>query len=129
MAQLRTQAVASDVHTRVKKAFAELDQAAAQDYDAYAQELGFLVRENGLAQTLAYLAHKGNKEPASPGAKRLLEDVMQQIGVTTMETVRLASNAEYMRLTREVLAAAGWYKRFSDTQTDSQQTEHAEKRP
>lgn len=130
MPQLRSHDMAFGVHTQVEAAFQVLPPAAAQDYAGHAQELGFLVRENGLAQALAFLADKAqdSEGKSGAGAKRLLEDVTCRLGAS-VELIQGAPNMEYMRLTRAALEAAGWYKRFADTRSTSREPRQPEQQP
>jgi len=105
----RAQRWAEDAYNRVK-ARAQGDKA--QKYKDMALKFPVLVRQAGLSQALAFVASRGEE-----GHKNLVGDLAQTLGREGLEALaEEARNAElpaYLRLTREVLGAAEWYKRFA----------------
>jgi CRISPR-associated protein Cmr5 len=84
----------------------------AGEYKDMALKFPVLVRQAGLAQALAFVQSRGK------GPHRLFaEDLAQVLGYEGLSRlVEEAHGAEllaYMRLTREVLQAAEWFKRFA----------------
>jgi CRISPR-associated protein Cmr5 len=111
-------------HVRSRKAFEHVTQfqdAPLADQAAYgrlALKLPFLIRSAGLAQALAFVDQKSGK------TVQLLDDLAETIAAVTQSDVgtrakliqaaRLTDDpAAYLQLSREVLHAAGWYKRLS----------------
>lgn len=108
--------------------FEQVSQVPVEERDRYgslAHGLPVLVRTAGLAQALAFVDARGGS-----GGKRLLEHlatvVLDDVGAaggkgeapSGAELLRLSRNAdlpEYMLLTRNVLMALTWYKRFADS--------------
>jgi CRISPR-associated protein Cmr5 len=83
-------------------------------YGAMAHKLPILIHTAGLAQALEFVRSRGE-----PVQKRLLEHLAITIGQhdtdTLLNTVRQGALSEYIRLTRQVLAALLWYKRFAQS--------------
>ncbi|MDD5033356.1 MAG: type III-B CRISPR module RAMP protein Cmr6 [Methylococcaceae bacterium] len=99
-----------------------------EDYKRRAVELGFLVRRNGLAATVVYLAHKN---------RYLLEDLytlddapwfrQEEHGGDVGRMVEAIAGSsqrqqDYMRATRFALAAAEWFKRLAESLPESGST-------
>jgi len=93
-------------------------------YRSLAQELPILIHTAGLAQALAFVESRREKEVACAELLRHLGEVVLvpqgEDGLCSYS--RSAKLPEYMRLTRDALDALLWYKRFSqsilkDTQT------------
>jgi CRISPR-associated protein Cmr5 len=107
----RAQRWAEDAYNRVK-ARAQGDKGKAQKYKDMALKFPILVRQAGLSQALAFVASRGEE-----AHKNLVGDLAQTLGRRGLEALaEEARNAEllsYLRLTREVLGAAEWYKRFA----------------
>jgi CRISPR-associated protein Cmr5 len=80
-----------------------------------AHQLPILVRSAGLAQALAFL------ETRTPhGHCQLLKDLAATVGEpeTLAQKARTAPLNEYIYLTRQVMAALLWYKRFAQSILD-----------
>jgi len=111
--QTRTQKMANSAILKVKAVTEGKDE-----YKRQAENFPVLVMQAGLAQALGFLRAK-KKET-------LLNDlavVLHEAGVGTPATgdalqahVLAVEVGEYRRLTREVLAAAGWFKRFAQAE-------------
>lgn len=112
----RDQAYASDAVKRVtlvKETFSEVEER--NRYGAMAHQLPILIRSAGLAQALAFLQTRESK-----GHKRLLKDLEETVGMpdTLVRKSRTVPLNEYMQLTRQVMAALLWYKRFAQSILD-----------
>jgi len=107
----RAQRWAEDAYNRVKDC-AQRDKGKAQKYKDMALKFPVLVRQAGLSQALAFVASRGEE-----AHKNLVGDLAQTLGRRGLEALaKEACNAKlpaYLRLTREVLGAAEWYKRFA----------------
>jgi CRISPR-associated protein Cmr5 len=91
-------------------------------YGVMAHKLPILIHTAGLAQALEFVHSRGE-----PIQKRLLEHLAITIGQhdtnTLLNTLRNGTLSEYMRLTRQVLAALLWYKRFAQSILEIDPTE------
>ncbi len=91
-------------------------------YGAMAHKLPILIHTAGLAQALEFVYSRGE-----PIQKRLLEHLAITIGQqdteTLLQAVRKGTLSGYMRLTRQVLAALLWYKRFAQSILEVDPTE------
>ncbi|SRR6266487_1964013 len=91
-------------------------------YGAMAHKLPILIHTAGLAQALEFVNSRGK-----PIQQRLLEHLAITIGQkdtkTLLQTVRSASLSSYIRLTRQILAALLWYKRFAQSILEVDATE------
>src|SRR6266702_2764189 len=115
--QTRDQKYAVDIYKRVLevKKFAEADR---NRYGAMAHQLPILIRTAGLAQALAFLDSRDTK-----GHKRLLIDLAATISQPGKLLQRARGEkgegiADYMLLTRQIMAALLWYKRFAQSVLD-----------
>ena len=92
---------------------------AKQIYGGLCHTVPVLVRVNGLCQTVAYVEAKARGENDRARAYRELRGHLAGvIGAPGMpgslaDHVRTAEQADYVRATRAVLAAAVYYKRFA----------------
>ena len=112
--QTRDQKYAVDVYKRVlevKKA----EKADCDRYGAMAHQLPILIRTAGLAQALAFLDSRDTK-----GHKQLLIDLAATVGQPgkLLQSAREGGIGEYMNLTRQVMDALLWYKRFAQSVLD-----------
>lgn len=83
-------------------------------YGSLAHRLPVLIRTAGLAQALAFVDARGDT-----AGKILLDDIAAILKLENKEKLlecsREAELPEYMRLTRYVLIALTWYKRFAQS--------------
>jgi CRISPR-associated protein Cmr5 len=83
-------------------------------YGSLAHRLPVLIRTAGLAQALAFVDARGDT-----AGKILLDDIAAILKLENKEKLlecsREAELPEYMRLTRYVLIAMTWYKRFAQS--------------
>ena len=78
-----------------------------QEYRRFAKRFPSLIHGCGLAQAWAFAA--ATKQEA------LLEDIEMVLGEQRLaERSRQSSLAEYLRLSRDSLQAAGWIKRYAE---------------
>ncbi len=112
--QTRDQKYAVDVYERVSKV-KKAEEADRNRYGAMAHQLPILIRSAGLAQALAFLDSRDNQ-----AHKQLLTDLAATVGQPgrLLKSAREAGIGEYMYLTRQVMAALLWYKRFAQSVLD-----------
>jgi|SRR5947199_3530472 len=83
-------------------------------YGAMAHKLPVLIHTAGLVQGLEFVNSRGE-----PIQRRLLEHLAVTLGQenaqTLLQTVKSAPLSRYIRLTRQMLAALLWYKRFAQS--------------
>ena len=80
-------------------------------YGSMAHRLPILIRTAGLAQAVGFVESRGDDSQ-----KLLLQHVSRVVSVDNLgEASRKANLQEYMRLTRDVMAALVWYKRFAES--------------
>ena len=93
-------------------------------YGAMAHKLPILIHTAGLVQALEFVNSRGNTIQ-----KRLLEHLAVTIGKNNTETLldaaRSRNLSNYMLLTRQVLSALLWYKRFPQSISEVHATESA----
>jgi len=91
-------------------------------YGAMAHKLPILIHTAGLVQALEFVNSRGK-----PIQKRLLDHLAITIRLSNadilLQTVKQAPLSEYVRLTRQILAALLWYKRFAQSILDVDVTE------
>ena len=111
--QTRDQIYAATIYEQVKP-IKDRGESERKKYGSMAHTLPVLVRTAGLAQALAFVQARGD-EPQ----KRLLSHLAQTVSAETSEALLERSRSldlgAYMRLTRDVLAALLWYKRFAQS--------------
>src|SRR5947209_19005325 len=113
----RDQIYAADVYKRVKAVSEEFKKGDPDRnrYGGMAHQLPILIRTAGLAQALAFLESRDTK-----GHKQLLTDLAATVGQQgkLLEKARGVGISDYMLLTRQVMAALLWYKRFAQSILD-----------
>lgn len=106
----RNQEYAAQIFTQVGQ-LAQASEAERKKYGSLAHRLPVLIRTAGLAQALAFVEARGGE-----AGKKLLAHIAAVIKEEELlARSRTAELAEYMRLTRTVLAALVWYKRFAQS--------------
>jgi CRISPR-associated protein Cmr5 len=109
----REQERAKDAFERVKARVSK-DEGWRNEYGGMAHKIPILVRQAGLAQALAFIRSRGKE-----AHQTLLEDLAHTAARLNAEELitrsREASLTTYLHLTREVLTAALWYKRFAQS--------------
>lgn len=105
--QTRDQKYASDAYIRVSQIAKE---GRKTSYGSMAHKLPVLIRSAGLAQGLAFVESR---------EKQLLTDLAFTVGYGSVEELlsqsRQADLHEYIHLTKQVLDALLWYKRFAQS--------------
>ena len=118
--QTRDQKLAVKAFGRVEdlqRRFPDEDSLERKKYGAMAHKLPVLIRSAGLAQALGFLQAKSSESMN----RQLLEDLASSLDLTSNELMTQSrggygqSLGDYMRLTREALAALLWYKRFAQS--------------
>src|SRR5579875_672637 len=108
--QTRDQKYALTAYEHVSK----VNMDDKQSYGAMAHKLPILIRTAGLAQALSFVEARGKKPQA-----QLLTDIALTIGNANrqelLERVRKAELSEYIYLTKQVMDALLWYKRFAQS--------------
>lgn len=98
----------------------------ASKYGTMALKLPALVRSAGLAQALAFADAKGHDALLDDLAATVLTDLPGSASRATRHDLlgrsRDAPLPEYIRLTRDVLGALQWYKRFAQSVLDADPT-------
>lgn len=109
--QTREQKYAADAYSRAK-AIKKEDRAS---YGSMAHSLPILIRRAGLAQALSFVESRGNATQ-----HQLLSDLQATVGCTEPlpQAARNANLPEYILLTRQVMDALLWYKRFAQSVLD-----------
>ncbi len=116
----RRQGFARIVFDRVKSIKNALDKgekakACVAAYAGYAVELPSLIRNSGLAQTLAFLEHKASDETArAEGARSLRADFCSVLG-----SLPLDDTFDYLVATKRALEASDYFKRFAESVLDA----------
>lgn len=94
------------------------DKREQKEYESLAKHLPALVKKAGLAQALSFAEGQARREA---GGKQLLDDMkaaINKIGdrqIDLLERSRKAELSEYLWLTRQVMTALHWYKRFAQS--------------
>lgn len=111
----RDQEYASKAVTKVSAVKENLNEDDRNRYGSMAHQLPILIRSAGLAQALAFLETRESK-----GHQQLLIDLAATVGLqnTLVQKARGAELNDYMHLTRQVMAALLWYKRFAQSILD-----------
>jgi CRISPR-associated protein Cmr5 len=118
--QTRNQEIAADVFNRVN----EIKQNK-EEYKSMADKLPVLVQTAGLAQALSFVEARGTETQ-----KQLLKDLSETLKkVVKIEQLKnqslpeysreTTSLQEYLHLTRQVMVALLWYKRFASSVLDN----------
>ena len=117
--------------TRAKQIYALIVQAEQLPnkaaYGRLCLRLPFLIRANGLCQTLAFLESKTKNE--KPEFGQLIIDLAKvasgKTGIEYCGSARSAPTDVYMLMTREALACAQWFKRYAEAVLKIDPTEDA----
>jgi CRISPR-associated protein Cmr5 len=108
------QQYAASAYTQVLSIKVENEKSEYAKYGAMAHKLPLLIYTAGLVQALEFVHSRGN-----PLQQRLLTHLAMTTGQSDTEallaTVRNASLSQYIRLTKQILAALLWYKRFAQS--------------
>jgi CRISPR-associated protein Cmr5 len=120
----RNQRYAARIFEQVSE-FRDAPEAQREKYGAVAHRLPVLVRTAGLAQALAFVDSRGSDEQ-----KKLLDHLAVVVNERDAQSLltrsRTAELPDYMRLTRNVLAALVWFRRFAQSVLGVEAGEEAE---
>ena len=106
--QTKDQQYAAQAFEQVNQMLGE-SKDARDKYGSMAHRLPVLIRTAGLAQALGFIESRGTEAQV-----QLMRDISVVIGVPEIGRVsRQAKLPGYMKLTRDVMAALVWYKRFA----------------
>jgi len=111
----RDRQYAAAIFQQIERDIEPQSRSHQKKYGSMAHKLPVLIRTAGLAQGLAFVESRGIEEH-----KLLLDHIAQVVGLTdraklaecSRTTVKLV---DYMHLTRNVLKALTWYKRFAQS--------------
>jgi len=110
--QTLQQRYAQQVYQKVKWVEQNWSSQQGKEYGTMALKLPVLVRQAGLVQALTFVAARGKDSQ-----KRLLDDLAGVLGFNSgdnlLQQARQAQLEDYMYLTRQVLWALEWFKRFA----------------
>jgi CRISPR-associated protein Cmr5 len=116
----REQEYAAKVYAQVKP-LADLDKKQRKKYGGMAHKLPILIRTAGLAQALAFVEARGDKEELQHKLlAHIAEVTIQTDSATLLKRSREDNLTAYMHLTQKVLDALLWYKRFAQSVLDVQ---------
>jgi CRISPR-associated protein Cmr5 len=116
----REQEYAVKVYEQVKP-LADLAEKQRKKYGGMAHKLPILIRTAGLAQALAFVEARGDKEDwPYKLLNHIAEVTIQSDATTLLKRSREDDLVSYMRLTQQVLDALLWYKRFAQSVLDVQ---------
>jgi CRISPR-associated protein Cmr5 len=111
----RDQQYAAAIFQQIEHDIEPQPRSHQKKYGSMAHKLPVLIRTAGLAQGLAFVESRGTEEH-----RLLLDHIAQVVGLTSRSELAERSRstvelADYMLLTRKVLAALAWYKRFAQS--------------
>lgn len=87
----------------------DVPSSEQETFKRFAQQFPALVHQCGLAQAVAFAAAKGHTRFLAA-----VEKVAGRQPNTLLKDAREAELTHYLRLTRDVMTAAEWLKRFSE---------------
>ena len=118
MLKTRSQTMAQAAYRRIS---ARNGGKPSDEYATFAKKFPALIHSCGLAQAVAFAEAKNEKAYLDD-----LVNVLREAGYTTISSIkaladrsRNASLTEYMRLSRDALAAASWLKRYVEASGES----------
>lgn len=101
---------------------ATLDEKARNEYRSLCRNLPVLLRRSGIAQSLTFLESRSGER-----GDRVLHDLASVYGIPAKQLVDRAVNiekiSEYLVMSRDLLAIAGWMRRFADAVLPSPSTD------
>lgn len=122
----RDQKYAVSAHKHVKRIHEQFGKVEAKSYGVMAHKLPILIHTAGLAQALAFVdaRAKGDKKDDRKSNPQimLLNDLAITIGKKNDQELLLAAReselVEYILLTRQIMNALLWYKRYAQSILD-----------
>lgn len=129
------QRMAIEAHDRVEAVKRNPEEKYRQKYGTMTHKLPILIHTAGLAQALAFVESRDSIESReSKPHHQLLSDLAATIefpNIRSWEELTLRSRTaeldEYLYLTRRVIAALTWYKRFVESILKIKQGDDADK--
>ena len=123
---------ARDTFVRVQHARDLTEEWTIADRDQYrtfCRQLPVLFRRSGLAQSLTYLNSRNDNRGGA-----VLRDVASVYGTTAIALVprvvgtdeRPVPVADYLIVSRDLIAIAGWFRRFADSVLPAPETSDSE---
>lgn len=117
--QLKSQRMAQAAYQQVVR------RKPTEKYRSFARRFPTLVHSCGLAQAVGFAASKGNKEEDIRDYVADITAVLQAGGYSDIGSLneiarQAASVSDYLRLTRDTLAAAVWLKRYVEAMESDQ---------
>lgn len=110
----RNQKLADKAYRQVTQFKAEKDEKAHKKYGTMAHKLPVLVRTAGLVQAVTFVQTRGSEAQQTLLAH--LAETLEYEGVDAFaDDARTHDLQGYMLLTRRVLGALLWYKRFAES--------------
>lgn len=89
------------------------DKSIRESYESRAKDFAVLVMSCGLAQALAFCQSKRESDKAYAYVIQHVASILDENDV--VNAVRSANTSEYMHMTRRVLAAWVYYRRFAES--------------
>lgn len=125
--QSRAQRLAQPALACVKSVAAS---ALAKDYKPRAMSFPTMVLQSGLAQALGFLAAKTGQDAKGKAYQQYFNDLATVAGFSSaaalLEDGLKADLPRYRLLTRDVLDAACWLKRFSQSLLQDEEDSHGD---
>lgn len=114
LSHTREQLYANQAYRDVQAFSTQHEQKERDSYTSTVQSLPVLVRTAGLAQALAFVASR--KETGQQAILGHLDTLLRGDlgGESLLDRSRKAELSEYMYLTRQVMSALLWYKRYAE---------------
>lgn len=117
--QTHNQSYAIEAHKHVEEVSKKTPEEKSK-YKTVCEKLPILIRTSGLAQALAFASAKAPKEKAWESLLEHLKKTLEGRDIVTDSRNPQLQLSEYMKLTRDVLSALLWYKRFSQSLLSNQ---------
>jgi len=92
--------------------------ATEKKYATYCMKTPSLLLQSGLVQTTAFLRSRGEE-----AAKAYLDDLAKTLGEPSGDKLdhraRTAALGDYLRLSRDAVAVASWFRRFAQVELET----------
>lgn len=112
----RQQEWAQRAFTSVKS---QVKASTEKKYATYCMKAPSMLLQSGLVQTTAFLRSRGDD-----AAKLYLNDLAKALGDQSGdkldERARAAALGEYLRLSRDAVAVASWFRRFAQVELEAE---------
>ncbi|HKZ78454.1 MAG TPA: type III-B CRISPR module-associated protein Cmr5 [Pyrinomonadaceae bacterium] len=124
----RDQRYGADIYKQIRDEVAGKGDPYRNAYGSMAHKLPILVRSAGLAQALAFVEARGKEEHKAllhHLAKVVLKNDMANGASLALKSRNTTDLSEYVYLTKNVMTALTWYKRFAQSVLDVDPSEAA----